>query len=685
MARSFNETSLKGATVNEIGDQLRQEEEWLNTIGSSLEKSDHLKQNIIEILDSFTQRLSNLQSTVLPLYEHTGLLQQRQFNISKTLKVIDSTLAHYAAVSELDTILRHTEPGDDLDKYLKNMLKLNDAMKYFSAQNESGVQAENAKSTFEFGCSSLEREFKEILRKNSLVPKTELILSAVKDNYDIENEKLEQIDLLPVKETNTLGKIAQWLVVNGTSIDFTDFYAEQRSLQAQTYLKNVMDHLKSLTPLNMKSQASPLPIRRDGASFRPQGVTKKVSRQYASETMGRKTTLAAENVTKESSIENDAENFIILHACLLACVKMETDLCSRIFGQKELVSKMLRGVLAKPGALLVNVGNAFQSQVQRSLQNQDHASILCLMPVIKYLRANDRRCEVLYKVCSVDLKTRFVEFPKSIEALCIKGLEDFIEHVKTDEDKFAPKDGTVHQLTSNALVFLEQLMEWRDCLATVLSDGQPDQLQSSVPKLFARILSALGLNLRNKAELYNSMGLLPSCSSPLKALFMLNNYNHILKMLQKSGAIKIVCQQNREVENYYYDQVKEHKRHYLASWAALTLIVAEYQKKTDMSDGPVSVTTQNVKLKDKERDLIKSTFHDFNKAFESTMTFHATLSLPDSEMASHLRKDIKDLVLPKYNWFYNNHHTVSFSRNPEKYVRFTSRDIIGSIDRLFTR
>ncbi len=32
---------------------------------------------------------------------------------------------------------------------------------------------------------------------------------------------------------------------------------------------------------------------------------------------------------------------------------------------------------------------------------------------------------------------------------CVRTLEDFVETIKNDDDKFVPRDGTVHQITSN--------------------------------------------------------------------------------------------------------------------------------------------------------------------------------------------------------------------------------------------
>lgn len=50
-----------------------------------------------------------------------------------------------------------------------------------------------------------------------------------------------------------------------------------------------------------------------------------------------------------------------------------------------------------------------------------------------------------------------------------KALEDFIESVKNDTSSQLPKDGTVHELTSNVLVFLEQVTEYTDAIGEVLA------------------------------------------------------------------------------------------------------------------------------------------------------------------------------------------------------------------------
>ncbi|VDP50766.1 unnamed protein product [Soboliphyme baturini] len=153
------------------------------------------------------------------------------------------------------------------------------------------------------------------------------------------------------------------------------------------------------------------------------------------------------------------------------------------------------------------------------------------------------------------MKPKLDAMVRSVDSLCLYALEKFIAHVKSDQDKFIPEDATVHQLTSNALMFVDQLVDLKDCLATVLTQNSNDSPNDAIPTFFARILSALGLNLRNKAELY--------ADPAQKAIFMLNNTNHIVKILRKSGVMKLVLQQNREVEGYYNEQLKLFKTQYL--------------------------------------------------------------------------------------------------------------------------
>lgn len=51
---------------------------------------------------------------------------------------------------------------------------------------------------------------------------------------------------------------------------------------------------------------------------------------------------------------------------------------------------------------------------------------------------------------------------------CVKALEGFVDSVKSEGERALPRDGTVHELTRNALIFTEQLLEYAPTLSPIL-------------------------------------------------------------------------------------------------------------------------------------------------------------------------------------------------------------------------
>lgn len=61
-------------------------------------------------------------------------------------------------------------------------------------------------------------------------------------------------------------------------------------------------------------------------------------------------------------------------------------------------------------------------------------------------------------------------------------LEDFVENIKSDSNSSLPPDGTVYQLTSDVLFFLEQLLDYIDIIGTVLAqDSAYSNALASIP------------------------------------------------------------------------------------------------------------------------------------------------------------------------------------------------------------
>ena len=58
-------------------------------------------------------------------------------------------------------------------------------------------------------------------------------------------------------------------------------------------------------------------------------------------------------------------------------------------------------------------------------------------------------------------------------------------------------------------------------------------------------------------------------------------------------------------------------------------------------------------------------------------------AIPDVELRETLREDNKKFVLPFYSAFLKRYKNAHFTKNPEKYVKYTEQDLVRMIDGFF--
>merc|ERR550532_3911377 len=102
---------------------------------------------MLHILNTFENRLSKLEETIIPIYQETGNLQRRHENIEKTMGALNHVMAYYHVAEEVDPIMRD-DPSDNLDQYLACMEKLQQANKYF-AKNDNSLEMSHVTTQFE--------------------------------------------------------------------------------------------------------------------------------------------------------------------------------------------------------------------------------------------------------------------------------------------------------------------------------------------------------------------------------------------------------------------------------------------------------------------------------------------------------------------------------------------------------
>jgi len=98
--------------------------------------------------------------------------------------------------------------------------------------------------------------------------------------------------------------------------------------------------------------------------------------------------------------------------------------------------------------------------------------------------------------------------------------------------------------------------------------------------------------------------------------------------------VVILCCIFSYYNRYYY-------KHFFYSWNKLL---------NYMCDEPF---VHGDRLKDKERAIIKERFAGFNREIEDISKVQRGYSIPDIELRESIKRDNKELVIPKYNAFFN--------------------------------
>lgn len=353
-----------------------------------------------------------------------------------------------------------------------------------------------------------------------------------------------------------------------------------------------------------------------------------------------------------------------------------------------------------------NEGDQLSARVKRSVQKQDFSSALYLLPVLRYHAYMRHSFDLLLDGCEPQVSDRLHSLVVTLQTTISKTLEEFIEYIKSDSHHHrVPKDGTVHELTSNVMLFLVHLLSYLDILSRVVTVTDIQSLELSGDKnriafaqYICRVLSALGLSLRKRSESYHNE---PS----LQSLFLLNNTYYILKTLTNSSLLPIVLLYRPNVEGDYLHQIKDFKKSYQQCWnKVLQYIDLNNTNRRGTLLPNVSSSTPNTvtlpssfssyslsssspfgqkNIKDKDRQLIKDKFTGFNKEFETLINSHKSFAIPDKDLRDELKHEHIQLIVPLYHQFYDRYVAIEFTKNVHKYIKYSPDHVFQSINSFF--
>ncbi|KAM6297345.1 exocyst complex component 7 isoform 7-T7 [Aegotheles albertisi] len=681
-------TEEVSARRREIEDKLKQEEETLSFIKESLEKSDQLTKNMVSILSSFESRLMKLENSIIPVHKQTENLQRLQENVEKTLSCLDHVISYYHVAKDTEKIIKEGPTGR-LEEYLNCMDKIQKAVEYFQDNNPDSPELNRVKSLFERGKESLESEFRSLMTRHTKPVPPILILDLISGEDEMETQEEMSLEHLPESVLHDIIRISGWLVENGRNQDFMTVYFQIRSVQLDRSIKGLKDHFRKNSSstgvpyspaIQNKRKDTPTkkPIKRPvlipGTIRKAQNLLKQYSQHGLDGKKGASNLIPMEGRDDVFDIEIDA----YIH-CVSAFVKLaqsEYQLLTEIVPehhQKKTFDSLIQESLDN----LIMEGDNIVSAARKAIIRHDYSAVLTIFPILKHLKQMKPEFDQVLQGTAAGTKNKLPGLITSMETTGAKALEEFADNIKNDPDKEynMPKDGTVHELTSNAILFLQQLLDFQETAGAMLASQETSSSASSYSSEFSRrllstyickVLGNLQLNLLSKSKVYEDPA--------LSAIFLHNNYNYILKSLEKSELIQLVAVTQKTAERSYRELIEQQIQTYQRSWLKVTDYILERN---------LPVFQPGVKLKDKERQMIKERFKGFNDGLEELCKIQKAWAIPDMEQRDKIRRAQKNIVKETYGAFLNRYGNVPFTKNPEKYIKYQVDQVGEMIEKLF--
>ncbi|XP_060883863.1 exocyst complex component 7 isoform X8 [Labrus mixtus] len=682
-------TEDASARKREIEEKLKQEQETLSFIRENMEKSDQLTKGMVSILSSFESRLMQLENSIIPVHKQTENLQRLQENVDKTLSCMDHVISYYHVAKDTDRIIREGPTGR-LDEYLACIAKIQKAVEYFQDNNPDSPELNTVKARFEKGKELLEAEFRSLLTRYSKPVPPILILDAISVDEELEVQEDVMLEHLPEAVLQDIICIAGWLVEYGRNQDFMNVYFQIRSNQLDRSIKGLKDHFRKNSASSgilyspaVQTKRKDTPTKK--APKRP-GFDHDLRVKHLSDALTEKHGAAA---GKDDVLDIEIDSYIHCISAFVKLAQSEYALLAEIIPehhQKKTFDSLIQEALDN----LMLEGDNIVSAARRAIMRHDYSAVLTIFPILRHLKMNKSDFDATLQGTAASTKNKLPTLITSMETIGAKALEEFADSIKNDPDKEynMPKDGTVHELTSNAILFLQQLLDFHETAGAMLASQvlgdtyniplDPRETSSSASSYtsefnkrllstyICKVLGNLQLNLLSKSKVYED--------SALSAIFLHNNYNYILKSLEKSELIQLVTVTQKKAESSYRELIEQQIYMYKSSWVKVT---------EHLTDRNMPVFQPGTKLKDKERQVIKDKFKGFNDGLEELCKIQKGWAIPDKEQRDFIRQSQKRVVSDAYRSFLQRCANISFTKNPEKYHKYRAEEVEEMIERLF--
>ncbi|KAL3370242.1 hypothetical protein AABB24_007329 [Solanum stoloniferum] len=618
----------------------------------SLQKSQSITDNVVNILGSFDHRLSALETAMRPTQIRTHAIRTAHGNIDKALKAAEVILSQFD-ISRQAEIKILKGPQEDLESYLQAIDQLRDNIRFFS-NNKSFKSSDgvlnHANSLLTKAISKLEEEFKQLLLSyskpiepdrlfeclpNSMRPpsspghqdssgKSHLSNSNAEQN-GAENAVFTPPTLIPPRILPLLHDLAQQMVQAGHQQQFVKIYRDTRSPVLEESLRNL-------------------------------GVEK----------------LSKDDVQKMQWEVLEAKIGNWIHFMRIA-VKLlfagERKVCDQILeGFDSLNDQCFAEVTTASVAVLLSFGDAI-AKSKRSPEK-----LFVLLDMYEIMRELHSEIESLFigKACN-EIRESAFGLTKQLAQTAQETFGDFEEAVEKDATKTAVSDGTVHPLTSYVINYVKFLFDYQSTLKQLFQEFENGgDSNSQLAAVTMRIMQALQTNLDGKSKQYKD--------SALTHLFLMNNIHYMVRSVRRSEAKDLLgddwVQRHRRVVQQHANQYKR------IAWAKILQCLSIQGLTSSGGSSSSGVDGQN--SSGVSRSTVKERFKMFNAQFEELHQRQSQWAVPDTELRESLRLAVAEVLLPAYRSFIKRFGPlVESGKNAQKYIRYSAEDLDRMLGEFF--
>ncbi|CAH8661069.1 unnamed protein product [Schistosoma margrebowiei] len=680
---------MSSAQIRNYVAELSNLKDQFNTL--SIQSSEKLKK-IIQTVQSYQTRME-------PLNKNMEQLQILQRNLEACRLKLSQVQEYHRTGRELENTIRQG-PTVFTDKFLKAMERIKDALAYFQENNPQDVEFSRLTSLYSIGLGSLEREFDGLLRQTfrpiddaTLIRLMDQKVSDKESGDGSLTEDTEQIEDIPNNMLNSLRFLAKWMSENqsfvnkpqGISQGCLTKYCECRRELIRLNLVRVRELLrKAENPSSSSGTVSKpgfLPPNVRGRTKRLPGFVWDIN--------------AVRLINEAETDELDSEHYAIALGVLVKLMQNECILLDRLqlTASPQDSQVLLFNIFKNGSSDILTEGTTLTRLMHRAQGRAEFHMVMSLLVVLKkFFQISDDLVSVLQGVDNV-----LIDFNQLVLRLLSQSkitLETYVQFLQQVTEKsssnsnIVPEDGTIHELTTNALMYLENLLEFADIIGTTLSftEAGPQAttntlkylttigqnhafLENKFGNYLFNAIFALMTNLERKSEVYSE--------EIRRMIFQMNNIQYILKSIYKTNIHRYLLSQDREAVAKITSILDERKLFY-TRWCARML---------SLPDGNIlnriTGLINRSSIDQKERSFLKSLWNDFNNGLNTLTKQHHLISIPDRELKNSLEHQlVRDLVV-LYRGFWEKSMSIAFTTNRDKYIKLSVEGFEIRIRNLF--